>query len=297
MTGAVVVLGEVMVELREEPGGLLRRGVGGDTFNVAYHLARSGVPVRYVSALGDDELSDGILDVARGVGIDVSLVERVTGGLPGLYLVRVDASGQRRFHYWRSASPARRLLDRPLDALAEAALDGAAAVVVSGITAAILGADGRRRLWTLLDRARAAGVIVVVDPNHRVALWPDRETAADAIRQALARADVALASTEDVSALFGEASGADAAARRLAALGPAEVAVTDGAAATALLADGAVTLVLVPPVEALDTTGAGDAFDAGYLRTRLGGGTPHQAVAAGHALAASVVVVPGALAV
>ena len=48
----IACIGECMVELSEHPDGTLTRGFGGDTLNTALYLARLGVPVDYVTALG-----------------------------------------------------------------------------------------------------------------------------------------------------------------------------------------------------------------------------------------------------
>src|SRR6185503_19257010 len=96
---------ECMIELSEAAGGLLARSYGGDTLNTAVYLARLGVAVDYVTALGDDPWR------AEGVGTD--LVVRVPGRLPGLHLISTDRGGQRRFYYWRDSAPARLLFELP----------------------------------------------------------------------------------------------------------------------------------------------------------------------------------------
>ena len=88
----VACIGECMVELRELPDGLLSRGYGGDTLNTAVYLARLGVAVDYVTALGDDPLSEEMLAGWRAEGVGTGLVARLPGRLPGLYLIQTDAA-------------------------------------------------------------------------------------------------------------------------------------------------------------------------------------------------------------
>src|SRR5438874_12313443 len=103
---SVACIGECMVELSEQPDGSLSRGFGGDTLNTAVYLARLGVAVDYVTALGDDPWSGEMLAAWHAEGIGTGLIVRVPGRLPGLYLISTDADGQRRFSYWRHSSPA-----------------------------------------------------------------------------------------------------------------------------------------------------------------------------------------------
>src|ERR1700752_2309842 len=109
----VASIGECMIELKEAEDGLYSRGFGGDTLNTAVYLARLGVAVDYVTALGDDPLSDEMVAAWRAERVGTDRVGRMPGRLPGLYLITTDASGQRRFDYWRDSAPARLLFELP----------------------------------------------------------------------------------------------------------------------------------------------------------------------------------------
>src|SRR6187402_490589 len=109
----VACIGECMIELKQADGGLLSRGYGGDTLNTAVYLARLGVGVDYVTALGDDSLSDEMIAGWTAEGVGTGRVLRLPGKLPGIYLIETDARGERRFFHWRENSGARRLLDVP----------------------------------------------------------------------------------------------------------------------------------------------------------------------------------------
>src|SRR5881392_748067 len=97
----VVSVGEVMVEMARGNDGRFSLACGGDTFNTAVYLARSGVEVAYATALGDDPYSEGIVSMATAEGIKTDLMLRVPGRLPGLYMIENDKKGERRFRYWR----------------------------------------------------------------------------------------------------------------------------------------------------------------------------------------------------
>src|ERR1700704_3404527 len=139
----VASIGEGMMELKQAPGGLFSRGFGGDTLNTAVYLARLGVEVDYITALGDDSLSDEMIAGWAAEGVGISRVARLKGKLPGLYMSQTDDLGDRRFFHWRESAAARSLMDLPetsnmLDSLATYDV-----VYLSAITLSIYGAQGR----------------------------------------------------------------------------------------------------------------------------------------------------------
>ncbi len=306
-----------MIELSQVGNGLLQRSWGGDTLNTAVYLARLGVAVDYVTALGTDPLSDEMVAAWQAEGVGTGRVVRVPGRLPGLYLIGTDAAGQRRFDYWRDSAPARLLFDLPDTGEIVAALAGYDLVYLSGISLALYGEAGRERLLGALDQTRARGGRVAFDTNFRPRLWPDRALARAAYRLALRRADTIMASIEDLDQLLerGQTPGLDAGAKLRRSgqgsdpihdqlLGSGGLAVDSDAEIVLKLAEPAVRIfhrgteltVPAPPIEnVVDTTAAGDSFAAAYLAARLAGADLETAARCGHSLAGSVVQHRGAI--
>ena len=158
----VAALGECMIEMFRRPDGSLTMGFGGDTLNTAVYLARLGTPVDYVTALGDDSISEDMIAAWAAEGVGTGHVLRVPNRLPGLYLIETDASGERRFLYWRDRAPARELFALPQTPELSNALEGYGIVYLSGISIANLGEQGRERLFEVLQRVRARGGAVVL---------------------------------------------------------------------------------------------------------------------------------------
>ena len=280
----IVSIGEAMVEFAPAQAGLYARAFAGDTLNTCWYLAKLGHQTRYLTRVGADSLSDDFLAFLRESGIDAGAVARDPERTMGLYLIELDGA-ERRFLYWREHSAARRLAD---DAGAlDAGLAGAELIHVSGITLAIIGEAGRVNL----AGARARGAKVSFDPNLRRRLWPDDASARAAQAAFYAVTDIALPSFDDEAALWGDAS-PSANAARLARHGVGEIVVKNGAGAAWV--EGA--QIAAAQVEARDTTGAGDSFNAGYLAARLAGRPPGEACGFAHRLAGEVVRWPGALA-
>jgi 2-dehydro-3-deoxygluconokinase len=277
-----------MIELQEQPDGLLRRSFGGDTLNTAIYLARLGVDVEYVTALGDDAWSGEMVAAWEREGVGTAHVLRLPGRLPGLYVIHTDAAGERRFEYWRGNAAAREVLRH----LAADVLDGFDVLYLSGITLSIYDDDSRGRLFAMLESARQRGAQVVFDTNFRPRGWPDFAVARSLYRRMFAVAGIVLASSEDLGLLYG--TGGEAVLRSYA--DGREVVLKRDLPGSVVLAAGAEHVIEAVPVPAVvDTTAAGDSFAAAYLAGRLAGVLPADAARAGHALAGEVVGHRGAI--
>ena len=288
-----------MVEMTDCTGGMWRQGFAGDTLNTALYLARLSarrLDVNYVTAVGDDEFSREMIDAWRNEGLGTDLVRPLTGRLPGLYLIRTDPAGERRFFYFRSAAAARQLFAdaETIELLEQVKTHNV--IYLTGITLSILTSDARVRLTEAIDAARALGARVVFDSNYRPVGWPDRATAQQVIGSFLPRTDIALPTFDDEEALWGDQN-PEMTARRLANQGIREIAIKLGAEGC-LVHDGASFEAVPVPhrIAPIDTTAAGDAFNAGYLAARLlSRASPTAAAHAGHTLAGAKIQHRGAI--
>src|ERR1700760_1954698 len=199
---AAACIGECMIELREAQGGLTSRGYGGDTLNTAVYLARLGLAVDYITALGDDPLSDQMIAAWTAEGVGIGQVARLPGRLPGLYMIRTDGRGERQFFHWRENSAARSLMDLQQTAAILQSLAGYKLIYFSAITLSIYTGPARARLIAALQLARRQGARIAFDTNFRARGWPDLDVARAAYREAFEVADIVLASTEDLLPLY-----------------------------------------------------------------------------------------------
>ncbi|HKQ94944.1 MAG TPA: sugar kinase [Aestuariivirgaceae bacterium] len=297
---SVACIGECMVEFvasRRHPG-LFERAFAGDTLNTCLYLARllkpAGHRICYVTRLGDDPLSAAMTAAWEAEGIDCSLVARIAGRVPGLYLVDVRPDGERSFTYWRGQSPVRDLFREPEPAL-ERELGAFQLLFVTGVTLAVLSPAGRRRLLDVLLAARSRGAAIAYDTNHRPRLWEDAATARDWNLEAMAAATILLPSREDLDVIFDERRTAAAWLGELAPSYAREVVVKD-AGAPAHGRDGDEIVAVAPAaVEPVDTTAGGDSFNAAYLAARLAGNDIRKSIEKAHALAGIVIRHPGAI--
>lgn len=292
--GGLVTVGETLGLLVAEDIGPLslargmRLGMGGAESNVAIGVARLGVPATWIGRLGDDPIGD--LIERQLLAERVRCVVRRDPAPTAIMLRERRTGTATRVSYYRHGSAGSHL--QPAD-LPEGIVEQAGLLHLSGITPA-LGPEPAETVRAAIGRARRAGVPVSVDLNFRSRLW-DAATAAPVFRELAAGADILFAGDDEARiALERDAAvGPESLADELSALGPSEVVIKLGRRGATARIDGEVFEVPPVPVHAVDTVGAGDAFVAGYLASRLlGRDVPHRLSTAAIA-GAFAVTVPG----
>lgn len=292
----IACIGECMVELRANGENQFASGFAGDALNTAIYLARSQLhSVSFVSAVGCDAISQRMIESWQNEGIDTSLVGRHDSRLPGLYMIENDSSGERTFHYWRSASAARTLF-LPESKLSPAALKDVDAIYASGISLAIMQPEARADLISFLQTFRADGGIVAYDSNYRPVLWESVQTAQEVNTRMWSVATHGFPSIDDELALFGETD-ESAVVERLLTFRMPELLLKRGDLGPRIFSAGdeLESAALPSAGEVVDTTGAGDSFNAGYLAQRLSGVSMIQSARDAHLLALQVIAHPGAI--
>lgn len=254
----IIALGEPLYELNQQPDGRYLPGFGGDTSNVVIAAARLGSHCAYIGKLGNDPFGDAIAELWAREGVDSSQVARHATAQTGLYLVTHGERGH-QFSYYRKGSAASlmRPEDVHIDAIARAKY-----LHVSGISQAI-SETARDAVFAAIAVARAAQVAVSYDTNLRTRLWPV-ETARPAIERAAALSSLTKTSLEDAEALTG-LTDPQAIAAHFLKLGAGAVIVTLGAKGVHIATTERHAEIAGFKVDALDATGAGDAFTGALL--------------------------------
>ena len=268
-------------------GDSYRLSAAGDTFNTAVYLARSGIPTEYLTCLGDDPVSSTLLASLAEEGIAADRIKTLPGRSAGIYLVSNEPDGERHFTYWREQSAARSLFEEPIE------LPGVSGFYFSGITLAIA-RNGIENLLHLLASLSESSCAIYFDPNYRPALWDDANQAREIVRRVLPFCNAVFPTLEDERLLWGVDS-VESCRDFYGQEGIGEIVVkAPDLTAHAWMSDEYVCRQAAR-VQPLDTTGAGDAFNAGYLSVRLTGGDVESALGAAQALSALVVQHQGAI--
>lgn len=246
--------------------------IGSSSAIMACGAARLGLRVAMAGLVGDDALGRFMVAALTERGVETAGV-RVDPGAPTGAGVILSDGRDRAILTAPGTIPRLRAADVPRDLLARARH-----VHVGGI---FLLDDLRPDLAGLLREARAAGATTSADTN-----WDPRGSWDGGIREILAAADVVLPNAAEAAHLTG-LEDPEAAAAALLALGSRVAAVKLGTeGALALAADGSRARVPAIAVETVDTTGAGDSFDAGFLAAWLGGRALADCLAVGAACGA-----------
>jgi len=290
MIGAVLVVGDVMTDIIVVPEGpivpgsdrraSIRNRPGGSGANQAVWLAAAGAEVRFAARVGavDRAMYEGHF---RRLGVVPALAGDTD--LPsGVLVTLIDPHGERSFLTDRGAN-----LNLCAADLGPRLLDGVGLVLVSGYS--FFAPGPRAAVQDLLARARRAGICIAIDPASTGFL---AEVGIAAFRDWVGPAEFLFANADEAEMLAGTADPEE----QMRDLGAqfAQVVVKRGAAGAALGTRAGV--VLSRPAETVrvrDSTGAGDAFAAGFVAALLRGESPAACLEQGIANGARAVQVVG----
>lgn len=297
----IALIGECMIELNGKPFGNMWQSYGGDTLNTATYLSRisehKSISVYYVSALGTDKLSHEMLTYWQKDGINIDCVLLDSKHQPGLYLIQLDDKGERTFLYWRNDSAARYLLSNPDFSDIVNQLKKMDMIYLSGISLAILPKNDRILLIEILKTLHQQGIEIAFDSNFRPKLWESLQEAQEYYNQLLPLVDLALVTLDDEKALWNDTNEEEI-LHRLKQIGIPKVILKCGQNG-AIFYDKAQRKIAQVATQiinnVIDTTSAGDSFNAGFLQGYLVGKSLETCCKQGNQLAGIVIQHKGAI--
>lgn len=288
----LVAIGECLVEFAEIDSGLFRQGYSGDVLNTLWMAHSLGLRTGLISSVGDDPFEGGLREILNNASIDQSAAPTVSGKSNGIYFVLHRGSGK-TFHFMRKASAATHMFEQEHSQI-DNVLRRSRFALFSSIPLAFV--RDRDAMMTALRACREVTPIAF-DINFRRALWPRPEELAIQVQENAALADFLFVSEEDDQALFGERV-AERALANYSEMGYRKVIYRRGSQPTEAIIDGIrFSVPTIPNCPVLDTTGAGDAFNAGFIASHLHGQSWYDSIAFANATAASVLSTPGGRAI
>jgi len=265
----MVTLGELLVDFTQAGFSgagmrLFEQNAGGAVANVVCALARLGKKTAFIGKVGQDMHGAFLRSTLEACGVDTQGLSEDRDAFTTLAFVELSESGERRFSFARKPGADTRLAPEDLteDLLVDTRIFHYGSLSLTDEPA-------RSATWRAIRVARSGGALISYDPNYRASLWPGEAEAVKWMREGLRLANCVKLSEEEAVLLSGETKLSKAAAHFLK-LGPSCVVVTQGErGAAAFLRGRGASVVTVQaqavPVQAVDTTGAGDAFWGAFL--------------------------------
>lgn len=289
----VFTLGDALITFNPSETGPLRyvpsftRKVGGAELNFAIGCARLGLNIKWASRLGGDEFGRVIYNFARGEGVDLSEVEFVENYPTSLNFKEIREDGSGKTFYYRYQSPI--LTMEPSD-ITEDMFEGVDLIHLTGVFLAI---DPKNFaiVKRVLEIAAEKDIRISFDPNIRLKLWT-LDQAKAAYMEILPSVDILLTGLDEIEMIIGDS--ADRALEQCAKdFNIEQLVIKDGGNGARVYQNGAWHKKEAFPVNPIDTVGAGDGFDAGYVYATLHGYSPEEALEFANGVGALVTTVSG----
>uniref|UniRef100_A0A2P2JXS2 fructokinase n=1 Tax=Rhizophora mucronata TaxID=61149 RepID=A0A2P2JXS2_RHIMU len=264
----VVCFGEMLIDFVPTVGGLsladapaFKKAPGGAPANVAVGIARLGGSTAFVGKVGEDEFGYMLADILKENNVNNEGMRFDPGARTALAFVTLRSDGEREFMFYRNPSADMLLQETELDfdliRKAKIFHYGSISLITEPCKSAHIAAA---------KAAKSAGVILSYDPNLRLPLWPSAESAREGILGIWDIADIIKISEEEISFLTkGEDPFDDAVVRKLFHPNLKLLLVTEGCNGCRYYTKEFNGRVQGLKVDAVDSTGAGDAFVAGIL--------------------------------
>lgn len=263
----VITIGDAMITMDPTSKGPMRfvqtfeRKVGGAELNFAIGCARLGLKTGWISRLGNDEFGRHIVNIVRGEGIDTQNVKLVDGYPTSVNFKEVREDGNGKTFYYRNNSPTEVLT---VDSLNEEYFKSAKLLHITGVFAALDKEKNLEVLRKAIEFAKKNNVLVSMDPNIRLKLW-SKEEVKESLVSLLPSIDILLTGLDEAEILF-ETSDPKEINAICNGYGISTVAIKLGENGSIGFRDG--EYIEAAPVKAakvVDTVGAGDGFDVGFV--------------------------------
>lgn len=289
----VFTLGDALITFNPSETGPLRyvpsftRKVGGAELNFAIGCARLGMETKWVSRLGGDEFGRVIYNFARGEGVDMSDVAFVDNYPTSLNFKEIRQDGSGKTFYYRYQSP---ILTLEPEDITDTMFDGVKLIHLTGVFLAI---DPKNLAIAkkVLEIASEKDIMVSFDPNIRLKLWT-LEQAKAAYMEIFPSVDILLTGLDEIELINEDAS--DQALEDFAErFNISQLVIKDGGNGSRLYRQGIWYSRAAFDVAVVDTVGAGDGFDAGYIYAVLHGYSAEESLEFANSSGALVTTVSG----
>jgi len=234
---------------------------GGSVSNILVAASKLGLKTGFLGCVGKDEFGTLILKDFEMEGVDISCVKRVEGVATGIAFYNVDEKGERHYIFYRFpgySDPETKLTP---DDIEEEYL--AQTKIFHFSEAMLRNGQTRKTVFRILDIAKENGVVVSYDPNVREALWKDKEEFQSVQKRILGFTDIFLSTLKEAT-LIVDGETIKETIDNIRSLGPSVIVIRERKEYYITDQDQRLAIPIFE-VKAVDTSGAGDVFVAGFL--------------------------------
>ena len=288
----ILGIGEALIEYSEQSNGIYRQSFAGDVLNTLYYASRLGCRVSFFSQFGQDSFTNDLIAFLDRTGIDHNNCIRSTDKNNGLYIIRNANDGEPSFTFFRENSAAREaFVSNAVNQLHQYFQD-AKVLIISAIGLAIF-----RNVESLIEllKVKPPGQRIYFDANVRETLWKDKQRLRQWLVELAPIVDVLSISVSDDEKLFSKRAPKEILEFYIS-LGYQTVILRNGAEDVLLYANNSIDTIPVEKVSTVvDATGAGDAFNAGYICSMLRQCSPKDSVVNGNKAARQILAYHGGI--
>ena len=167
----ICAIGECMMELSNAKNALYSQSIAGDTLNFSSYLDKNIFDISYFTAVGTSEISKRVIRFLQKQKIKTNLVSQISSHEIGLYLIENTKAGEKIFYYWRDHSAAKFFFNNENIKKYKNQLEKYQYVYFSGITLSLFENNNFYNFISLLEFLKKKQVKIIFDFNIRINRW------------------------------------------------------------------------------------------------------------------------------
>ena len=288
-------IGECMIEITNTYNNNFQQSFAGDTLNFCSYLNKKNFNVDYLSSVGKSEINKDFFNLLKSKKISKKLIHIHPHNETGLYLIKNDKNGEKNFYYWRDNSAAKNYLNELNYKKLEIILKKYHYIYFSGITLSIISKNKQKDFCNLIKKLKKHNVKIIFDLNIRIKRWPNKKHLNASINLFLPFIDILFSTGEDIKnwknndnlSFFNKLIKSNkinhAIFRKNASLN------------YAILNDQIYKVANKVHKMIVDSSGAGDGYNAAYISEFLTSGDVYRSLQASHLLGSKIVMKKGAI--
>ena len=290
----VCSIGEAMIEISNVKNNLYNQSFAGDTLNFCNYLDKKKLNAFFLSAIGKSEINQSLLDFVKSKNISTKYIKQINQFEIGLYLIKNKDNGEKQFFYWRDESAAKQYFNNIDFINLYKELKNFDYIYFSGITLSIIHVSKLNNFIKLLKLLKSKKIKIVFDFNIRPTRW-NKKNLNNFFDSVLKFVDICFLSGEDMS-YWKNKNGIKSYEQILTKYKIKHSIFRKNAKFTyVFLNKNKYVFKNKLLKKVVDTSGAGDGFNAAYLSNFIVNNDPILALKAGSTLGSKIVMKKGAI--